>query len=145
MTYSIVKGGIWTGRTYSGPQPDANTPPGCEMLPGEPAALLKARKMLPPEAPADTDERTYSWDADRLQHVAAPTKLGVDRATVAQETARLKRLEADSLRAIREALLVMMSPEQRDTPAGKALKTGDDEAASTRARLPKIPTPQGRA
>lgn len=143
MTYSIVRSGRWTGRTYSGLQPEHNTPDKCEMIHGEPAALLAAGKMLPPLPPEDTPEQTHEWDSVRLYHAPKPTKLGADKATVAQESARLKSLEVYSLRAIREALLVMMTPEQRATPAGKALKALDDEAATTRARLPKIPTQQG--
>jgi len=140
----FTKKGRWTGQTYSGAMTGIEVPAGLAWLEGSPSELLSSGKMLPPDAPANTSERTYSWDPVSLEYVPAPTKLGADKATVAQETSRLKSLEVDSLRAIREALLVMMTPEQRATPAGKALKTVDEEAASTRARLPKIPTPQGR-
>lgn len=42
---------------------------------------------------------------------------------------------------MREAVLMLLTPEQKATAAGRALVGMEEQAARTRGRLPKIATP----
>lgn len=141
MKWCIVKGGRWTGASYSGPESDLadNVPAGCVALPGDAAGLIDSGKMLPPTPPQDTADETYEWDSRHLFWKARLTPLGQDKATIRAETERLKAAEVGSLRALREAVLMLLTEEQKRSQPGKALADMDALASAQRAKLPQIP------
>lgn len=90
MTWCFVKDGRWTGRTYCGPANwlEQNTPDGELVVAGEPAALIAADTMLPPEPPAlDQWTAAWTWDAQALRYVPTPSTAALE-ADARDERAR---------------------------------------------------------
>jgi hypothetical protein len=93
MKYCIVDAaGRWTGACWSGPDEARaiNTPDGCSMLDGAPAALIEAGAMQPPLPPPVNDlVAAWDWNENSLRYEPLPTMFAIEQAARAERAQRL--------------------------------------------------------
>lgn len=144
-SFAAADTGLFTGRTYSGPDEllALNTPPGTRAIEGSYDHLSQRLDLATgqvtdwqPPAPADTEFVEHRWDAASRRWQPHPTLAEHKRLARAAVQARIDAIEAQQPRALRE--LVLAGAQASVSPAWSELVRIESEMAACRTLLEDI-------